>query len=103
MTARTIAAVVVRAPGERARVEEIHIAPPGAQEVLVKVLASGVCHTDLLARQGHFGREFPCLLGHEATGVVEEVGAGVDQLRAGDTVALSWRAPCGSFRRASAK
>jgi len=91
-------AVIVRAPGEPARVEEIRIAPPGPQEVRVRVAATGVCHTDLLARQGHFGKDFPYLLGHEATGVIEEVGEGVAEARVGETVTLSWRAPCGRCR-----
>jgi S-(hydroxymethyl)mycothiol dehydrogenase len=98
MTHRECRAVVVRAPGERATVEEIRIEPPAAGEVCVRVLATGVCHTDLHAQQGHFGREFPYLLGHEATGVVEGVGEGVTTPRVGDTVTLSWRAPCGACR-----
>ena len=87
--------VVVREPGARAEVEEILVSPPQAGEVLVRVLASGVCHTDLHAKMGHFGRSFPYLLGHEASGVIEAVGEGVTRPKIGDTVMLSWRAPCG--------
>jgi S-(hydroxymethyl)mycothiol dehydrogenase len=87
--------VVVRRPGDAPRVEEIVIAPPGPGEVLVRVLASGVCHTDLHAQQGQFGRQFPYLLGHEASGIVERVGEGVQRPRVGETVMLCWRAPCG--------
>ena len=94
MTAIHARGVVVRAAGEPARVESIELDPPGPGEVLVRVLASGVCHTDLHAQQGHFGRRFPYLLGHEATGVVEALGEGVSRLGVGDTVMLSWRAPC---------
>jgi S-(hydroxymethyl)mycothiol dehydrogenase len=90
--------VVVRAPGEAARVEDIRIEAPGPGEVRVRVLASGVCHTDLHAKLGHFGRDFPYLLGHEATGEVEAVGAGVTLPRVGDTVMLAWHAPCGRCR-----
>lgn len=61
----------------------------------MKVLASGVCHTDLHAQRGHFGRDFPYLLGHEATGEIEALGEGVDGLAVGDHVMLNWRAPCG--------
>lgn len=88
-------AVVVPAPGEVPIVETIAVAPPGPGEVRVRVLASGVCHTDLHAQRGHFGRDFPYLLGHEATGVVEAVGEGVTRPALGDHVMLNWRAPCG--------
>jgi S-(hydroxymethyl)mycothiol dehydrogenase len=91
-------AVVVRAPGEAAQVETIRVDPPAAGEVRVKMLATGVCHTDLHAKLGHFGRSFPYLLGHEATGVIEAVGPGVDEARVGQTVMLSWRAHCGRCR-----
>src|SRR5262249_29210188 len=72
--------------------------PPGPGEVRVRVLATGVCHTDLHTRQGNFGTEFPYLLGHEATGVVESIGEGVARPTIGETVMLSWRAPCGACR-----
>ena len=90
--------VVVRAPGERAEVEEIEIDAPGAGEVRVHMLATGVCHTDLHAKLGDFGRVFPYLLGHESTAVVESVGPGVTSPRVGQTVMLSWRAHCGVCR-----
>jgi S-(hydroxymethyl)mycothiol dehydrogenase len=87
--------VVVRKPGARAEVEEIVLSPPAAGEVLVRIVATGVCHTDLHTKHGHFGRDFPYLLGHEATAVVEAVGEGVERPAVGDTVMLNWRAPCG--------
>lgn len=90
--------VVVRAPGAPAQVEELLIEPPGPGEVLVRVLATGICHSDLHARNGNFGAEFPYLLGHEATGVIGAVGIGVDPSRIGETVTLCWRAPCGRCR-----
>jgi len=64
----------------------------------VRVTATGVCHTDLNAKNGNFVPDFPILLGHEAAGVVEEVGEGVSKPRVGDTVVLNWRAPCGDCR-----
>jgi S-(hydroxymethyl)mycothiol dehydrogenase len=79
-------------------VEEVIVDPPGPGEVLVRVVASGVCHTDLHAKNGEFGGDFPYLLGHEATGVVEAVGEGVLRPVVGDMVVLSWRAPCGVCR-----
>jgi S-(hydroxymethyl)mycothiol dehydrogenase len=90
--------VVVRRPGEVPTVEPLRIEPPGPGEVRVRVLATGVCHSDLHAQRGHFGKEFPLLLGHEATGVIDAVGDGVDPAREGETVMLNWRAPCGRCR-----
>jgi S-(hydroxymethyl)mycothiol dehydrogenase len=88
-------AVVVPSAGDEPVVETILVQPPGPGEVRVRMLASGVCHTDLHAQRGHFGRDFPYLLGHEATGVVEAVGEGVDRPTIGEQVMLNWRAPCG--------
>jgi S-(hydroxymethyl)mycothiol dehydrogenase len=90
--------VVVREPNAAPTVEEIVLDPPGAGEVRVRVLACGVCHTDLHAMRGHFGSEFPYLLGHEATGVVDALGEGVTRPKLGETVVLAWRAPCGVCR-----
>jgi S-(hydroxymethyl)mycothiol dehydrogenase len=87
--------VVVREANGPAVVEELELDPPGPGEVLIRIVASGVCHSDLHTKHGAFGRSFPYLLGHEATGVVEARGAGVDRLQVGQTVMLNWRAPCG--------
>jgi S-(hydroxymethyl)mycothiol dehydrogenase len=95
ITARGVIAREVNGP---LRVEEILIDPPDAGEVLVRILASGVCHSDLLALQGQRFRGFPFLLGHEGAGVVEAVGPGVQEPRVGDHVILAWRAPCGRCR-----
>lgn len=98
MAAIAARGVIVRTPGAPATVEELIVDPPGPGEVLVRILATGVCHTDLHAKLGNFAPDFPYLLGHEATGVVEAVGAGVTRPATGDTVVLSWRAPCGECR-----
>jgi len=66
--------------------------------VLVAVQACGVCHTDLHYREGAINDDFPFLLGHEAAGIVEEVGDGVTEVEAGDFVVLNWRAVCGRCR-----
>jgi S-(hydroxymethyl)mycothiol dehydrogenase len=89
-------AVVVQAAGSAPQLETICVEPPGAGEIRVRILASGVCHSDLHAQEGNFGRQFPYLLGHEATATVESIGSGVSHLRPGDTVMLNWRAPCHS-------
>jgi S-(hydroxymethyl)mycothiol dehydrogenase len=65
---------------------------------VVKIQACGVCHTDLHYREGGIGDDYPYLLGHEAAGIVESVGAGVVDLAAGDYVILNWRAVCGTCR-----
>jgi S-(hydroxymethyl)mycothiol dehydrogenase len=90
----------VVAPGrnETVRVETITIPDPGPGEAVVRIQACGVCHTDLHYKQGGITDEFPFLLGHEAAGIVEEVGAGVDEVAPGDFVVLNWRAVCGQCR-----
>jgi S-(hydroxymethyl)mycothiol dehydrogenase len=79
-------------------VETILVPDPGPSEALVRVKACGVCHTDLHYRQGAIGDDFPYLLGHEASGVVEAIGPDVVGLSPGDTVVLNWRAVCGTCR-----
>ena len=95
----TARGAIAREPGKPATIEEFTIDPPGPGEALVRLLASGVCHTDLSAKNGVFGTDyFPFLLGHEGSGVVERVGEGVDNVQPGDHVILAWRAPCGRCR-----
>jgi S-(hydroxymethyl)mycothiol dehydrogenase len=91
--------VIARVPGEAATLEEFTIGDPGPNEVLVRILASGVCHTDLGVKLGTYGSEgFPFLLGHEGAGVIEAVGPGVSEERIGQHVIMAWRAPCGKCR-----
>ena len=94
----SVRAVVARAKGEAVTVETIEVPDPGPGEVLVSVQACGVCHTDLHYREGAINDEFPFLLGHEASGIVEEVGDGVTDVAPGDFVILNWRAVCGQCR-----
>ena len=71
-----VRAAVWRAPGEPGSVEEVLLDGPGAGEVLVRVAAAGVCHSDLHQADGHLGDAlFPIVLGHEGAGIVEAVGA----------------------------
>jgi S-(hydroxymethyl)mycothiol dehydrogenase len=90
----------VVARGKEAPVELVTIVvpDPGPGEALVRVKACGVCHTDLHYREGAINDDFPFLLGHEASGIVEQVGADVDNVAPGDFVIIAWRAPCGSCR-----
>ena len=94
----SIRAVVARSKGEPVTVETIEVPDPGPGEVIVDVKACGVCHTDLHYREGAINDEFPFLLGHEAAGIVSEVGEGVDEVAVGDFVILNWRAVCGNCR-----
>ena len=90
--------VVAAAKGAPVGVQRIIVPDPGPGEVVVKVQACGVCHTDLHYREGGINDEFPFLLGHEASGVVEVVGEGVTNVTPGDFVILNWRAVCGDCR-----
>ena len=89
---------MARAKGEPVTIETIEVPDPGPGEVLVAVQACGVCHTDLHYREGAINDDFPFLLGHEAAGIIEEVGDGVAELEVGDFVVLNWRAVCGRCR-----
>jgi S-(hydroxymethyl)mycothiol dehydrogenase len=91
-------AVIAHAKGKPVTLETIIVPGPGPDEALVRVQACGVCHTDLHYREGAITDKFPLLLGHEAAGVVEQVGEGVRGLEPGDAVVLAWRAPCGLCR-----
>ncbi|MCC7368549.1 MAG: Zn-dependent alcohol dehydrogenase [Chloroflexi bacterium] len=95
--ATEIRGAVAREVGQPAPVERIVLEDPGPGEVLVRVLASGVCHTDLHFQTGSIG-SLPVLMGHEGAGIVEAVGAGVSEPKVGDFVVLAWRAPCGNCR-----
>ena len=96
--AHQVKGVVAGNKGEPVSIETIEVPNPGPGEVLIDVKACGVCHTDLHYREGAINDDFPCLLGHEAAGFVEEVGEGVDDLNLGDFVILNWRAVCGHCR-----
>lgn len=90
---------IARIPDAPVEIEEFTLDDPGARDVVVRILASGVCHTDLGIKTGTYGTDgFPFLLGHEGAGVVEAVGAGVSRVKVGDHVMLNWRAPCGDCR-----
>ncbi|AEW93040.1 MULTISPECIES: S-(hydroxymethyl)mycothiol dehydrogenase [Streptomycetaceae] len=93
-----VRAVVALEKSAPVTVETIVVPDPGPGEALVRVEACGVCHTDLHYREGGITDDFPFLLGHEAAGRVEAVGAGVTEVSPGDFVILNWRAVCGSCR-----
>jgi alcohol dehydrogenase len=76
-------------------IEEIDLAPPGRDEVLIKIAAAGLCHSDLSVINGDRPRPMPMALGHEAAGVVEELGEGVNDLQVGDHVVVVFVPSCG--------
>ncbi len=90
--ATTMKAAVVRAFGQPLSIEEMPIPTPGPGEVLVKIMATGVCHTDLHAADGDWPVKPspPFIPGHEGAGVVAAVGPGVTNLREGDPVGIAW-------------
>ena len=75
--------------------EEIVLDAPGPNEVMVRIEASGVCHSDLHVAETGWAHRLPVLLGHEGAGVVEAIGEGVTTVTPGDRVVLGWRSPCG--------
>ncbi|MDK8822818.1 S-(hydroxymethyl)mycothiol dehydrogenase [Corynebacterium coyleae] len=95
---QTVQGVIARSKGAPVEVVDIVIPDPGPNDVVVKVQATGVCHTDLAYRDGDIADEFPFLLGHETAGVVETVGSDVTHVEPGDFVVLNWRAVCGECR-----
>ncbi|MGV8846283.1 S-(hydroxymethyl)mycothiol dehydrogenase [Tessaracoccus sp.] len=95
---QTVRGVVAMAKGEPVELTDICVPDPGPGEAVVVIQACGVCHTDLAYRDGGINDEFPFLLGHEASGVVEAVGDGVTNVAPGDFVVLNWRAVCGECR-----
>ncbi len=89
-------AAVMRAAHAPLAIEDIAIADPGPREVLVKTAACGVCHSDLHFIEGLYPTKMPIVLGHEAAGVVEKVGALVDYVKPGDHVITCLSAFCGT-------
>ena len=89
-----ITAAVVREPGGSFNVEQLELDNPRHDEVLVRIVGVGLCHTDLICRDQLYPVPLPAVLGHEGAGVVEAVGTGVTDLEPGDHVVLSFNA-CG--------
>src|SRR6476659_8323545 len=90
-----IRGVVLEQTGGPLTPSDLDLAPPGPEEVLVRLVASGVCHSDWNAIDGTAETPCPAVLGNEGAGVVEAVGAEVTRVAVGDHVALSWAPWCG--------
>lgn len=92
---RPVRAAVLRKQGEPVAVETVYLRVTGPDDVRVDVKAVGVCHSDLSLADGKLAQLLPAVLGHEAAGIVAEVGANVEGIRVGQQVVLLWNAPCG--------
>ena len=88
-------AAVFHTPGSPLTIEEVGISKPGPREVLVRTVAVGVCHSDLHFVDGHYPHPAPVVLGHEASGIVEQVGELVRTVKPGDHVVTCLSAYCG--------
>ncbi len=89
-------AVVLLSPGTPPAVEQVELSAPRTGEILVRIEAAGVCHSDYHYMTGDLTAPLPLVLGHEGAGIVEELGAGASgRIRVGDRVALLWRPRCG--------
>jgi S-(hydroxymethyl)glutathione dehydrogenase/alcohol dehydrogenase len=92
-------AAVAWAPNEPLKIEQLDLMPPQKGEVLVRIVATGVCHTDAYTLSGKDSEGvFPCVLGHEGAGIVEAVGEGVTSVAVGDHVIPLYTAECGKCK-----
>lgn len=90
-----ITAAVVREKGQKFNLETVDLDTPRQDEILVKVVATGVCHTDMVVRDGMLPTPLPAVLGHEGAGIVEQVGAAVSKVKPGDHVVMTFNS-CGT-------
>ncbi len=93
-----VTAAVAKAPGADFAIETVELDDPRPDEIRVRIAAVGVCHTDLVARDGLMPFSMPAVLGHEGAGVVDAVGAAVTKVAPGDRVAITFRS-CGACAR----
>ena len=92
-------AAVAWGPKKPLSIETVTVAPPKRGEVRIKILATGVCHTDAYTLDGHDPEgTFPCILGHEGGGIVESVGEGVTSVKEGDHVIPLYIPECGECK-----
>ena len=88
-------AAILFEAGKKFDLREVEVEPPRSGEVLIKMAAAGICHSDLHVMTGHLAAPLPAILGHEGSGVVAEVGPGVTSVKPGDHVIPLWRLSCG--------
>ena len=89
-------AAVLFEVGKRLEIRDVEVQSPRAGEVLVRMAAAGICHSDLHAMTGHLVASLPAILGHEGSGIVADVGPGVTSVKPGDHVIPLWRLSCGT-------
>src|SRR5258708_1553960 len=92
-------AAVCRTFGTRLDIEDVTIRGPGPGEVLVRIAACAICHSDVAFIDGAWGGQLPAVYGHEAAGIVEETGTGVSGLAAGEHVGVTLVRSCGQCAR----
>lgn len=86
-----ITAAIVKEKGSDFELKKVLLDEPASDEVLVKIVATGICHTDLVARDFVMGSpNFPVILGHEGAGIIEKIGQDVHHLSVGDHVVLTY-------------
>jgi aryl-alcohol dehydrogenase len=93
-SSRTIRAAIAREAGKPLVIEAVTLGAPRPNEVLVRVVASGICHTDIVVRDQHLTSPLPAVLGHEGAGVIEAIGENVTRVAPGDHVVMTY-ASCG--------
>jgi Zn-dependent alcohol dehydrogenase len=98
MAALKTKAAIAYGVGKPWAVQEIEVLPPQANEVLVRIVASGLCHSDYHALTGDVAPEFPTVGGHEGSGIIEAVGPGVTRVEPGDHIVFSFVPSCGVCR-----
>jgi S-(hydroxymethyl)glutathione dehydrogenase/alcohol dehydrogenase len=92
-------AAIAWGPGQPLSIEEVEVMPPQAGEVRVRIVATGVCHTDAFTLSGEDPEGvFPCILGHEGGGIVESIGEGVTSVKVGDHVIPLYTPECGECK-----
>ncbi|MBI5667399.1 MAG: alcohol dehydrogenase catalytic domain-containing protein [Chloroflexi bacterium] len=91
-----VPAIILAALGQLPTLETVTVHDPGPDEVAVRLVASGICHTDISYMRD--ARATPVLLGHEGAGVVDKVGANVTHVQPGDHVVINWQVKCGRCR-----
>lgn len=102
MTALTATAAVVEARGQEFRLKQVTLAPLASDEVLVRVVASGICATDSHGRDAYYRNPFPSVFGHEGAGIVERVGEKVTNVKQGDKVVM-FAPSCGQCLHCSSR
>ena len=93
---QNIQAAICREFGKPLSLETVSLAPPGADDILVRIEACAICHSDISFIDGEWGGTLPSIWGHEAAGTIESVGSNVPHLQCGDRVVVTLVRSCGN-------